>query len=483
MKPSNNTILKLLDRPTILLYLALVVAGWFSICGATYDFDTSALFSMGSRPVMQLIWIATAICINGVLLTIDSNTYEVLAPYLYVGMLLLLAVTIVIAPDIKGSHSWLVLGPLRLQPAEFAKITTSMALASVLAMHEFKLSSIKGYTWIFTIVMLPILLIILQNETGSALVFFALFLALYREGFNGVFLGLATSAVVIFVAAIKLSDSYFWGHTPADVWVVSFLIMLATMVSILIYVRKPGQYFWSITVGTIVLLYVGGIALALNMPFNFAIINYVAIAGLSIWLIYRAWTHLRIGYFFIMLFSIGCLGFFHSVDYVFDEVMQPHQQTRIKVALGVEDDPRGSGYNVEQSKIAIGSGGLTGKGFLKGTQTKLKYVPEQATDFIFCTIGEEKGFVGASLVLIAFAALILRILYLSERQTTVFARVYGYCVGSIFLFHLIVNVGMVLGIVPVIGIPLPFFSYGGSSLWGFSILLFIFLSLDARREA
>lgn len=473
--------LRRLDWPTIVLYLLMLIAGWFSICGATYDFDKSALFAVGSRPMMQLIWIATALCLNTLLLSVKSSTYESLSPYLYVATLLLLAATIVLAPDIKGSHSWLVIGPLRLQPAEFAKITTSMALASVLSMQDFKLNTTRGYVWMFCITLLPVLLIIMQNETGSALVFFALFLALYREGFNGVFLGLATSAIVIFVSAIKLSDSYFWEHTPADVWSVSFLLILATLGCILVYVRKTGRYFWSITLGIIGLLYTSGVAIALKMPFNFAILNYIILAGLSVWLIYQAWVRLKIGYIFIMLFALGGLAFFHSVDYVFDEVMQPHQQIRIKVALGVENDPRGSGYNVEQSKIAIGSGGITGKGFLKGTQTKLKYVPEQATDFIFCTIGEEAGFIGSSLVLIAFGILILRIIVIAERQSSRFARVYGYCVASIFLFHIIVNVGMVIGIVPVIGIPLPFFSYGGSSLWGFSILLFILLSLDAHR--
>lgn len=225
-----------------------------------------------------------------------------------------------------------------------------------------------------------------------------------------------------------------------------------------------------------------GYVVSLFVPVNFAWISIGLVGAASIYLFYLSIRNWVWHYALIALFALGSIGFLFSVDYVFNDILEPHQQIRIKVSLGLEDDPSGAGYNVNQSKIAIGSGGLSGKGFLNGTQTKLKYVPEQDTDFIFCTVGEEQGFFGASAVLIVFGLFILRLIVLAERQDNAFGRVYGYSVASIFFFHLAINVGMVTGLTPVIGIPLPFFSYGGSSLWGFTILLFIFLRLDASRK-
>ncbi|MFC4666793.1 rod shape-determining protein RodA [Falsiporphyromonas endometrii] len=481
MDRRNKPLIKRIDWFLIILYLIMVTAGWFSICGATYDFNIYDLFSMGSRPMQQVVWIGLAIVIGIIIITIDQKIYEQASPFIYFAMLIVLAATIVLAPNIKGSHSWLVIGPLRLQPAEFAKISTAMMLAFLFNQYEYKLDSLKSYLQVFAIVGAPILLILLQNETGSALVFFTFFLALYREGFNGVFLGLAGTAVVLFVTAMKLSDSLIFGNTQADVWSITMMIAIATMCCIAVYTKKVGKYFWLITIGGTILANIATYIIRFWYPIEYIWANYLLLLWLIGWLLRRSIVRLKKGYLFIAMFSLGSLLFFHSVDYVFDEIMQPHQQMRIKVALGIEDDIKGSGYNVNQSKIAIGSGGLSGKGFLKGTQTKLKYVPEQATDFIYCTIGEEQGFVGSSITLILFALMILRIIFIAERQSSTYARVYAYCVASILLFHVTINVGMVIGIVPVIGIPLPFFSYGGSSLWGFSILLFLLISLDARR--
>ena len=396
--------------------------------------------------------------------------------------MLLLMVTIVIAPDIKGSRSWLVLGPVRLQPAEFAKVATALMLAWLCNQYEFEIKSIRSYLKLFGLVLFPVLLILLQQETGSALVFFALFLALFREGFSGLFMGLSFSAAVYFIGALIFEDTLWGGETQADLFFVCNAILIFTGVLYAASRQRRARGRWP-RYGALGML--GGYCVCMLyrffVSFDWA---YVALGMLVLGvlgLLYLALRDYLLRYVMMALFALGSMGFFYSVGYVFDEILQPHQQVRIKIALGIESDLKGKGYNVDQSKIAIGSGGLTGKGFLKGTQTKLNYVPEQETDFIFCTVGEESGFVGSSLLLLFYGAFILRILALAERQVTRFGRVYGYCVASIFLFHLFINVGMVLGLVPVIGIPLPFFSYGGSSLWGFTFLLFIFLGIDARR--
>ena len=287
---------------------------------------------------------------------------------------------------------------------------------------------------------------------------------------------------LFFVVSIRF-DQVFIADTPTPIGesVVLSLIILFSAVMPRIYLKK-----WDVTRNVLLAsLLIFGIAFFVSeyiVHFNLVWVQWGLCAMLICYFIYLSLTERQRTYILISIFAIGSICFMYSSDYVFDNILEPHQQMRIKVVLGMEDDPTGAGYNVNQSKIAIGSGGLTGKGFLNGTQTKLKYVPEQDTDFIFCTIGEEQGFVGSAIVLFLFLALILRLISISERQPSTFGRVYGYSVLSIFLFHLFINIGMVLGLTPVIGIPLPFFSYGGSSLWGFTILLFIFLRIDAGRK-
>lgn len=459
----------------------MVVAGWLSICGATYNFDMSALLAKGSRPMMQLIWIGTAFVIAIGILLVEKDFYELAAPILYLILLGVLVLTIIVAPEIKGSRSWLVLGPLRLQPAEFSKVATALMLGWQLNKYGFQLKGLRSYAVVAAIILTPMILIVLQKETGSALVFAAFFLALYREGFSGILLGIALSAGLIFVTVLKLDDMMFWGHTPAGDWSVTLMIVAVMAFLIWRYFRKKGRYFWAISSLVVFGLYAVAIVLSFFLPINFVWANYLIIAVACGWLMVRLMIYYKPKYLFAILFAMGSIFYMLSVEYVFDNGLQAHQQMRIKIALGIVEDPLGDGYNVDQSKIAIGSGGLTGKGFLEGTQTKLKYVPEQDTDFIFCTIGEEQGFIGATAVIILFAFLILRIVWIGERQTSTFGRVYAYSVASIIFFHLFVNVGMVTGLVPVIGIPLPFFSYGGSSLWGFTLLIFILLSIDARR--
>lgn len=481
MLPNASTpLFRRIDWILVGLYFLLIVTGWFSICGASFSLETASLFESGSRPAMQLVWMGLSGVLILLILLSDVGWFETFAPIFYILMMGLLFVTIFIAPDIKGSHSWLVLGSMRLQPAEFAKIATSLMLASALNRYKFKLNSFRAYAEVFVIVLLPMMLIFLQKEAGSALVYTALFLALYREGLSGIFLGLAFIAVVLFVMALSLAD-VFWGATQADYWALSTVITVAIFIALALNPKRNSRLFsWGI--GGYIGVYASALLVNYFFPFD---LSYIAIIILVALIVYCLWIAVKLfarHYLITALFAVGCVVYSLSVSFVFENVLQPHQRGRIVVALGLKEDLKGMGYNVNQAKIAIGSGGLTGKGFLKGTQTKLSYVPEQDTDFIFCTVGEEHGFIGSTALLLIYLALILRFFYLAERQVNAFGRVYGYCVGSIFLFHLAVNVGMVLGIVPVIGIPLPFFSYGGSSLWGFTILLFIFVRIDADRK-
>jgi len=468
-----------IDWITILFYFIMVVAGWFTICGASYGFDNTSLFDFDGRPGSQLIWIGLSVVLIFVIMMSDKDFFDVYGYLIYALVILLLIATIFLAPEIKGSRSWLVMGPVRIQPAEFAKFATALTLAKYMGQYGFKLHSLKSYTTAFFIIALPMLCILLQRETGSALVYIAFLFLLYREGMPGKVLLIGICAILIFTIDMKFSDIMF-GITPMGEFLVSLMILGITFV--LTAVSYKNKTINCVLGGVILAAFLAGYIVSNSMPVNFFWITLALIALLLCYLIYISFRTWIVHYVLIALFALASLVFMFSVDYVFDRVLEPHQQMRIKVSLGIEDDPSGAGYNVNQSKIAIGSGGLAGKGFLNGTQTKLKYVPEQETDFIFCTVGEEQGFIGSAFVLILFSALIIRLIVLSERQQTVFARLYGYGVASIFLFHFIVNIGMVLGLMPVIGIPLPFFSYGGSSLWGFTILLFVFLRMDASRK-
>jgi rod shape-determining protein rodA, putative len=483
MQTSSPGLLRSLDWITIMMYFILICFGWLSICGASYNFETEELLTPGGRPMMQLLWMGLGVLIGFIVLTLDTDVYEVGAPLFYGAMMVLLMVTIVIAPDIKGSRSWLVLGPVRLQPAEFAKVATALTLAWLFNQYEFTIKSTRSYLKIFGIIFLPIGLILLQQETGSALVFLALFLALFREGFSGLFMGLSAAAAIYFIGALILEDTLWWGETDADLFFVCNCILVFTIALYATYAHstRERRRYLKYVILSIIGVYALAALVSAFVRFDWSYIALGLVLLLVSALLYLAVKEYLLRYLMMALFALASLGFFFSVSYVFNDILQPHQQVRIKIALGIESDIRGKGYNVDQSKIAIGSGGFTGKGFLKGTQTKLNYVPEQETDFIFCTVGEELGFVGAAGLVLFYGIFILRIVTLAERQVSTFGRVYGYCVASIFLFHLFINVGMVLGLVPVIGIPLPFFSYGGSSLWGFTFLLFILLGIDARR--
>ncbi len=476
----NSTLFKSIDWLTVLLYMVLVVLGAISIYAASYNFDQASMFDLAKFSGKQFLWIGLSAVLGFSLLMIDRRVYEAYAYPIYAGMMLLLLVTIAIAPNIKGSHSWIVLGPVSLQPAEFAKFATALALSKLFSTYNFALNTAKNYAIAAGVILLPIMLIILQNETGSSLVYFSLVLVLYREGMTGFVLYAGVCAVVFFVLALKYSVFTFMGIDLGAFLVLAIIMVLE--VGMLLF------YCHSLVLSRNVLLgYVGSSLLVVALHYLGIDVNgylfFFSVIGASVIYLLFAMFHDDLKKVLItVVFAVSSVMFLFTVDFAFNKVLEPHQQTRIKVVLGIEEDLRGAGYNVNQSKIAIGSGGLTGKGFLNGTQTKLKYVPEQHTDFIFCTIGEEQGFVGSVGVLLLFLMLILRIIAIAERQHTTFARVYAYCVASIFIFHLCINVGMVIGLCPVIGIPLPFFSYGGSSLWGFTVLLFILLRIDAARK-
>ena len=480
---NEKSVFRSIDWWTILIYITLLVFGWISVCGASYTMgDDANIFSLSTRSGMQIVWIGTSLVLGLVLLLLDDQYYEMFAYVLFGFFLLLLFATIFNPHSIKGSRSWLVMGPVRVQPAEFAKFATALALAKFISKYGYDIHNWKDFLKTLAIIFTPMLFIVMQRETGSALVYLSFFLMLYREGMTGSVLFTAVSLVVYFVVGIRYADPLLLGTpTPIGKFFVYFLIQVSSAVMIGVYTRqwREAMQVLGVCVGVTVISLLFSLCV---IPFNMVWIQLSVCILLIVYLLWRMFESRIRNYMWIAVFAMGSIAFFHMADYALNNVLEDHQRTRINVLLGMEEDLKGAGYNVHQSEIAIGSGGLFGKGFLNGTQTKLKYVPEQDTDFIFCTVGEEEGFVGAAGVLVLFLILILRLIHVAERQPTRFGRVYGYCVLSIFLFHVFINVGMVLGLTPVIGIPLPFFSYGGSSLWGFTFLLFIFLRIDAGRN-
>lgn len=409
------------DWTTIGIYAFLVLWGWLNIFAAVYDPELNQnIFDLSLNSGKQLLWIGTAILLLSFILLIDYRFWESFADYIYGIIILLLIGVLIFGKVVAGSKSWIQIGSFALQPSEFAKFATSLAVSFYLARINVKLENLKDLMLGLLILAVPALLILAQNDTGSTLVFSSFILVFFREGMNPVPVVIGIIMVILFVLALMF-----------DKFLICVLLGAFT-ICIIIFSKQIRRRFAFIT-----LAFVG--------------------------------------------FILSCAIVF-SVDYFVKNVLQPHQQNRIKALINPDADPLGYGWNVTQSKIAIGSGGFLGKGFLEGTQTKFDFVPEQHTDFIFCTIGEEWGWIGSFVLIATFILLFIRIIYLAERQRSKFARIYGYCVVSIMLFHFTINIGMTIGIFPVIGIPLPFFSYGGSSLWSFTILLFIFLNLDANRK-
>lgn len=471
---------KKVDWVTIVIYLILIVVGWLTVCGASYSFENTDFFDFSTRAGKQFVWICCSFGIAFILMMLDDDLYEMFAYLVYAALILLLIVTLVIAPETKGSRSWLNFGSVSLQPAEFAKFATALALSKFMGEYGFKIRTWKNACIIAALILVPMAIIVLQQETGSALVYAAFFLVLYRMGMTGSILFSGLAATIYFVVGIRFKEDVLPGTTSVlGTFVVLLLIMLFAYAMLIIYLEKWKLAF-RLTAGSLTLIALAYLFSRYVVQFDIVYVQWGILVATVIYLLFLFMRDRKYTFMLIALFAVLSVSFLYASNYLFNH-FKPYQQARIQVALGIKEDLSGVGYNVNQSKIAIGSGGLSGKGFLNGTQTKLKYVPEQDTDFIFCTIGEEQGFIGATGVLGLFLLLILRLIYLAERQSSTFGLVYGYSVLSILLFHLFVNIGMVLGITPVIGIPLPFFSYGGSSLWGFTILLFIFLRIDAGR--
>ena len=469
MNSRSNNLLANIEWVSILLYLLLVLIGWLNIYAAVYDENHSSIFDISQKYGKQLIWIGAAFVLAFLVLLTDSKFFTTFSMVIYGIMIFLLIAVLFFGTETKGARSWFEVGDFRIQPAEFAKFATNLAIAYVMSRHNFKVMRFSSLLTIGLILALPSGLIILQNDTGSALVYSSFILVLFREGLHGSILLLCFVAAAIFIMALLYSP-----------FTVLLVIIGGTLIAFYYYRHDIRELFQ-------IILFIGcgfGLFVLIKWMFNLLISDYYMLLTVyvitSITAIYPIYKRKMKNMITLLLISWLCVGAAPSVNYAFDH-LQPHQQDRINELLGIRVDPKGTGYNVTQSKIAIGSGGLLGKGFLQGTQTKLNFVPEQSTDFIFCTVGEEWGFVGSTFIIVLLAVFILRIIKLAERQRSSFSRIYGYGVASILFFHVAVNIGMTIGMAPVIGIPLPFFSYGGSSLWSFTILIFIFLRLDANR--
>ncbi|MBR5592934.1 MAG: rod shape-determining protein RodA [Bacteroidaceae bacterium] len=485
MERKSDNIFKRVDWPTIILFAMLAIMGWLAICGSTHSYIDSGFadfFNQGERSGKQAMWMGVSLLCSLILLCIPKLTYRNLSIIVFAATMLLGILTIFIADDTKGSGSWISFGSFKIQPAEFMKSATALMLAAFIGKREFKMSNNSDFLKAVGIILLPMLIIIAQKETGSALVYLALFLVLYREGMTGIFLLTGISAIVYFVVGIKF-DSTIMEKLSISIgqYAPTVIIQIISISLVKFWCKDSRTFITLLATNASFTLLSYWVAIYL-VEFNIMITQYLLLAFDVIYLLLQTRLQKEKKNLWVALYIVGAIAFNYSCSYVMQNVLQPHQKIRIEVLLGLKEDLSGAGYNVHQSKIAIGSGGVFGKGFLNGTQTKLKYVPEQDTDFIFCTIGEEQGFAGSAFVLTMFVIFILRIIHLAERQDDRFGRAYGYAVASIFFLHFTINVGMVLGLVPVIGIPLPFFSYGGSSFLGFSILLFIFLRIDADRS-
>lgn len=460
-----------LDWITILVYLVMIFFGWINIYAAVYSEEHTSILDFSQRYGKQLIWIIAAIVVASVVLIIDGRFYTFFPYPIYLIIIALLFGVLLFGKEVNGARSWFEIGSVSLQPSEFAKFATVLAVAKYLSVKDRSPGSFRNLILSMIIIFIPALFIMAQPDLGSGIVYLSLILILFREGLSPYLFITGILAAFIFIITLLVDSIYIF----------SVLIGLA----FIIHAITSRNYRITIK-GFIIYLFSGiviyGIFRLLSDSVVYEAILIIALLVSGVSYSYYIFKYKARSVIILYTFLIGSMVFSYSVDYAFQNILKPHQQTRINVVLGIESDPTGAGYNLNQSKISIGSGGLAGKGFLKGTQTKYKFVPEQSTDFIFCTVGEEWGFLGTSFLIILYSFLLMRLIGLAERQRSGFSRIYGYGVVSILLFHFLINIGMTIGLVPVIGIPLPFFSYGGSSLWGFTILLFIFLRLDASRN-
>ena len=503
---------KSIDWKLVICYLILVLIGWANIYASVHSSEPSSIFDWECRSGKQFVWIMTSLGIAGFILFILSpRIYEGLSLPIYLGTLALLVAVIFLGIEVKGSRSWFEFGPVRFQPAEISKISTSLMLATVMSQLGYRIGRFKDFIITALIILIPMLIIVAQSETGSALVYVGFIFMLYREGLSGWLIFMVGMAIVLFIFTLKFSPFV-------------AILVLASIVSLCIclYIGK-GKWWFIIGVPLIILM--GFVPKMLDAAVEKSMVSenvelvaagdeavkeavipaedegadseaevsflqkikplYILLGMILLslpLLLFVAYRNKSRFAFLAILSQFAGIALVFSADFIFNSVLQDHQRKRIEVLLGMKEDPAGVGYNVNQSMIAIGSGGLTGKGYLNGTQTTYGFVPEQSTDFIFCTIGEEWGFVGSCVVIILYIFLIWRIIKNAERSREGFTRIYGYCVACCIFMHLFINIGMTIGLMPVIGIPLPLISYGGSSLWGFTAMLFIFIALDRNEK-
>ena len=473
-------LVKTIDWRLVIYYLLLILIGWANIYASVHSSEPTSIFDWECRSGKQFVWILTSFVLAVIILfALSPRIYEGLSVPIYAGVILLLIAVIFLGIEVKGSRSWFEFGPVRFQPAEISKISTSLMLATFMSQLGYRIGRMKDFIITALIILVPMMIIVLQSETGSALVYVGFIFMLYREGLSGWLIFLIGMAILTFILTLTASPFtailVLIGITSFCIFLFSgrlkwwlmicmpLIILLAFVPTILGALTDPEvPSFWDkikpmyILWGVLAIAVPGGIIAGFregNRFSNLAILSFLA----GVVLVY-------------------------STDFIFNDVLQDHQRKRIEVLLGMKEDPSGVGYNVNQAKIAIGSGGFAGKGYLNGTQTAYGFVPEQSTDFIFCTIGEEWGFLGSASLILLYVLLIWRIIKDAEKSREAFTRIYGYCVACCIFMHLFINIGMTIGIMPVIGIPLPFVSYGGSSMWAFTILLFIFITLHRNEN-
>ena len=486
-----------IDWSLILCYLLLVIIGWVNIYASIHSSEPVSALDFSVRSGKQFVWILTSLGLAGaILFLLPARLWEGFSLPLYVITLVLLVVVIFVSKDVKGSHSWFEFGPVKFQPAELSKITTSLLLSTVMSQTNFKLKIPKHLAIAAAIIGLPMLVILAESETGSALVYVGFIFVLYREGLSGWWLVAIGMVILLFITTLTLSpftslliligviavcNALEDGRLGPGFWLnVAFVAVMALLPKLwgLLTAHIAARVEALQNVYTVPLPghedKVPGAFLLNVKPVHILLVSSLAAIPWFLWLAYR--EKKRFLALCVGAFVTGVVLVF-SADFIFNDVLQDHQRKRIEVLLGMKEDPSGVGYNVKQSMIAIGSGGAFGKGFLNGTQTTFGFVPEQSTDFIFCTVGEEWGFAGCLVVILLYVFLIARILLDAERSREAFTRIYGYCVAACIFMHLFINIGMTVGLMPVIGIPLPLLSYGGSSLWAFTVMIFIFIAL------
>lgn len=469
-----------IDWGLVISYLLLVIIGWVNIYASSHGTDTGPALSFDMRSGKQFVWILTSLGLAiFILFVLNSRLWEVISIPSYAFVFFLLVLVIFVSKDVKGSHSWFELGPVKFQPAEISKITTSLVLAALMSRQNFKMGRMKDFMMVAATVLLPMLAIVAESETGSALVYVGFIFVFYREGFSGWFLACGGLAIIVFIltltaspfaAALVLVASIAFCYSYSNNKIRRWISRELPLTIFLAFTPK----IWSALAGE----EPQGIWNILT-PFNILV---GVVAATVPYFMFKAFRDKKFSLWASVVAFIAGIIMVFSTEFIFNDVLQDHQRKRIEVLLGLKEDPAGVGYNVNQSMIAIGSGGLFGKGFLNGTQTTFGFVPEQSTDFIFCTVGEEWGFLGCLTVILLYVFMISRLIIDAEKSREPFTRVYGYCVASLIFMHLFINIGMTIGLMPVIGIPLPMLSYGGSSLWAFTILLFIFIALNKQES-